>query len=344
MYHRALRNGVIAAGILLVCSLGCQTETHHNTPGALPAGLTDNDSPRLNASTYFAHAHLLERQGNFAQAAQQYRRAIELSPDFVSAHNRLGITLNKLGQHAEATARFREAIRLDPGKAYLHNNLGFSLYLERRYEEAAEVLEQAVELQPEFHRARMNYAIVLAHLGQYDQALAEFRLATSEADAHYNMAVVYTDLGKYADAARALETALRFNPDFEAARAHLRIVAQLAAEAENMLPAQPQPQPPVVAQSEPPADEQQYVSATPQDSVTQTESRHPLTIARTVDKWPGRKRVSPPAPIHTQVFDETKIRLMLHALVAAAKNDSQDQYAQIRYELDQYLNEVQVGK
>jgi Flp pilus assembly protein TadD len=230
---RPIGFAVIAATLLFA---GCQVQQPQHpaaSPGALPTGPRTDVTPRLNAATYFAHGHLLERQGNYEQAATQYRKALELSPNFVSARNRLGITLNKLGRHAEATAEFRRAIEREPAQAYLHNNLGFSLYLEGRYSEAAEALARAVELDPDYRRARMNYGIVLARLGQDDQALEQFLRATDQADAHYNLGVIQADRGDFVAAARSLENALRLDPGLEAARQQLHIVSRLAAEADR---------------------------------------------------------------------------------------------------------------
>jgi len=194
-------------------------------------------NPQLRASTFLAHAGLLERQGNYPAAAEQYARALELSPDLVTAHNRRGIVLNRLGRHAEASAHFRRALALQPRDPQLHNNLGFSLLLEGDLTAAEQELARALELDPTFRRARMNRGLVLGKLGRDDEALAEFRLAGSEEDALYNLAVVQADRGRYADAARSLEQALRRNPDFADAREQLRQIARLAAAQEAAEPA-----------------------------------------------------------------------------------------------------------
>ncbi len=222
----------LPVGLVLASLAACQSTRESNTPGALPSARTDV-TPRLNASTYVAHGHLLERQGNLEQAAAQYRQALELVPGLVAAHNRLGIVLNKLGRHAEASSEFRAALAHAPTAAYLHNNLGFSLCLEGKYLEAEAALARAVELEPTFRRAQMNRGLVLAKLGQYEPALAAFRLAGTEADAYYNLAVVQSEAGQYALAARSLEQALATNPDFVEARRQLREVARLAAEFES---------------------------------------------------------------------------------------------------------------
>ena len=229
MKHCALRAGAVVVGIIVIGFVGCKSDGPKTAPGAMPTTFNDSANPRLNASTYFAHAHLLERQGQYAQAAEQYRHALELNPNFVSGRNRLGITLNKLGRHTDATAQFRLAIQQEPGHAFLYNNLGFSLYLEDRYEEACQAFEQALGIQQDYHRARMNYAVALAKLGRYSEALTQFTMATTQADAYYNMAVIYTEQGQYARAAQSLEKALALNPDFAAAREQLRLVSHLVA-------------------------------------------------------------------------------------------------------------------
>jgi len=223
----ALLVGATLAG-LAACESARETA---GEPGALPRRKPAT-SPRLTAATYVAHAELLERRGELERAAAQYRQALELSPDLVTARNRLGIVLNKLGRHAEASVEFRQALAKNPQNAQLWNNLGFSLCLERNYEDAEAALARAVELQPSFRRARMNHAVALARLERYDEALAEFAQAGTLADAYYNVAVLQADAGHYAAAARSLELALQHNPNLEGAREQLREISRLAAAEE----------------------------------------------------------------------------------------------------------------
>jgi Flp pilus assembly protein TadD len=219
------------AGVALVLCFGCQeSPPQRGTLGNLPSQLSGSQEPQINAPTYFAHGHLLERQGQFERAAAQYCRALALQPQLVAARNRLGITLNKLGRHAEATQQFRQALVERPATAYLHNNLGFSLYLEGNYKQAEAALVSALELKPDFARAHMNYALVLAHLGRFDEAFGELTRVGGEADASFNMGILLTEAGQYAEAASYLEAALVARPDFDAARQQLQEVTRLAAE------------------------------------------------------------------------------------------------------------------
>jgi Flp pilus assembly protein TadD len=227
-----LRAGLVAVLAALVTATGCQQAVQQRSasePGQMPGRTETDRTPRLNATTYFAHGHLLERQGEFERAIAQYRQALELTPNFVSARNRLGITLNKLGQHSLASAEFRKVLETHPHLTYVQNNLGFSYYLEGKYELAEATLRDALARKPSFPRARMNYGVVLGKLGRLREAFEQFRQAGSEADAYYNVALLQTEAGLYADAARSLDTALRLNPKLEAARHQLRDVSHLAA-------------------------------------------------------------------------------------------------------------------
>jgi len=226
-------------GVVLACCPGCNQPSQKTALGNLPGQPANDLEPKVNATTYFAHGHLLERQGQFERAAVQYRKAVALQPNFVSARNRLGITLNKLGRHAEASVQFRQAVAHHPELAYLRNNLGFSLYLEERYAEAEAALEQALSLKPDFPRAHLNRALVFARLNRFDNAFSELMQAGSEADARFNMGILLTEAQRYADAARYLESALALRPNFDAARQQLRDVSRLAAEAEAQQAAQP---------------------------------------------------------------------------------------------------------
>ncbi|MBN2447914.1 MAG: tetratricopeptide repeat protein [Phycisphaerae bacterium] len=216
--------------LLLLSPLACQQPQETSNPGALPRAEFENGDHRLDASTYFAHGNLLERQGNLEEARLRYEQALASVPDFTAARNRLGITLNKLGHHADASEQFRLALEQQPNAAYLYNNLGFSLFLQERYEDAWHAYSQALEINPEFARAHMNAAVALARLGRYSEAWDHFHVVGSEADAYYNLAVIQTEAGAYVEAATSLDQALKLEPGLTAARQQLRTIAKLAAE------------------------------------------------------------------------------------------------------------------
>jgi Flp pilus assembly protein TadD len=286
------------AGISLACCVGCNQPPQNTNLGNLPVPTARETPPSINATTYFAHGHLLERQGQFERAAMQYRKALAARPDFPSVRNRLGITLNKLGQHAEATAEFRHAIAVCPELAHLRNNLGFSLYLEGLYAEAEAALLEALELRPDFARAHMNYALVLAKLDRFDEVFPELLLAGSEADACFNMGMLLTEAVKYVEAARYFEAALAVKPDFDAARQQLREVSRLAAEWEEQQAAQAT----LVAQTLDEEPTPEAVEAATADSAAEDAS---LEEPPEADPAEALTEDPQPIPVETEETEET---------------------------------------
>jgi Flp pilus assembly protein TadD len=80
-------------------------------------------------------ARLLER-GNSTQAAVQAavqaREAVRLNPADAEAHNLLGVALASQGQFAEAAQEFRQTLQIDPKHPSANNNMARALALDRR--------------------------------------------------------------------------------------------------------------------------------------------------------------------------------------------------------------------
>ena len=90
--------------------------------------------------------------GKWAQAGEQYRRAVEQVPDNPRAHNNLGLVYRGLDKPDDAAAAFQKAIDLEP--TFLrYRNLGMVLAEAGKYSEAAQALGKAIELRPNQYRA-----------------------------------------------------------------------------------------------------------------------------------------------------------------------------------------------
>lgn len=185
------------------------------------ANAIDAPMPKILPQTHFAAARLLEAQGEINKAAVQYRKAIAVNHQFVAAYHRLGMLISKQGQHEEAIALFKAAVDLQPGEAILHNNLGFELMFVKQWTESREHFTRALELNPELTRAHINMGLVLSKLGEFDRALESFSAVLPEADAYYNLGLMYRGQKHYDDAARSFEHVLKCNPKFTAAQKQL---------------------------------------------------------------------------------------------------------------------------
>ncbi|MGA3067510.1 MAG: tetratricopeptide repeat protein, partial [Tepidisphaeraceae bacterium] len=113
----------------------------------------------------------------FDPAIASYRKAITLEPNFVEAHNNLGVALRNNEQFAQAVAIFRKTVELDPELPEAHYNLGNALADNHQHDEAFAAFRQAISLRPNFTSAHNNLGNILAANGQLDDAFVHMRQA-----------------------------------------------------------------------------------------------------------------------------------------------------------------------
>jgi TolB-like protein/DNA-binding winged helix-turn-helix (wHTH) protein/Tfp pilus assembly protein PilF len=112
---------------------------------------------------------------DWEQAGQEIRRALELNPNYSSAHHWFAFYLFSLDRRNEALAELEIARQLDPLSAIISADEGQFLYETRRYEEAKARLRQAVELAPELGQPHETLALVDLETGHTSDALKEAR-------------------------------------------------------------------------------------------------------------------------------------------------------------------------
>ena len=187
--------------------------------------------PDIQASTHLAAGRLHESQNFLNKAIGQYRSALMRDPNCVEAHTRLGMCLGRLGNFDEAETHFRRAIELEPKKSHHRNNIAFCYMSRGLWADAEAELRNAVELSPAFVRARVNLGIVIAQQGRFDEALDAFRVVLTEADAQYNVGLMYQSARRFAEAEAAFAAALAANPKLEAAKQRLEQARSLSEHA-----------------------------------------------------------------------------------------------------------------
>ncbi len=185
--------------------------------------------PRINPMTHVAAGQMLEQQGDFNGAIEQYEKAVAANPKTATGYNRLGVLYQKLGRFEDADQMFRQGLAVQPGSAMLHNNLGYNYLIQKKYFEAEQSFRDALSLSRDFKRARMNLAISLAQQGRLDESVLEFSRVLPEDVAHFNVATLCLQKGDYANSEASLRQALMINPDCPGAKDQLQRVIRLAA-------------------------------------------------------------------------------------------------------------------
>jgi eukaryotic-like serine/threonine-protein kinase len=117
-----------------------------------------------------AHASLgfltLWYDWDFLKAEQEFIRAIELNPNYPTAHHWYGYSLVVQERIDEGLDRMRHALTLDPLSLIITTDIGEILYRARRYEAALKQLQKAIEMDPHFQLAYSWRAVCLLKLGR----------------------------------------------------------------------------------------------------------------------------------------------------------------------------------
>jgi tetratricopeptide (TPR) repeat protein len=147
------------------------------------------------------------QSGDVLASVDHLQKALQIYPDFIQAHNALGLRFVQLHEYEKALTEHEAALSLDPRSAQTHQDLSFALLLLNRNQEAEAEARQAMDLDSQLvapryvlgraivgqghvtteslemlrqsEKAFPNASLVLAQIhfttGQTDQVIAELR-------------------------------------------------------------------------------------------------------------------------------------------------------------------------
>ena len=164
-----------ACGLFPVYGAGAPQEYLPRAKGAAEKALALDDSlAEAHASMGLVHYCYF----NGMESAKEFERAIELNPNYATAHHWYGrLTLVMLGQLDRAMAEAKRAYELDPVSSIIHSDLGGVNVAARRYDEAIRQLRGTVEIDPDFFWAYRWLGMALELKGDTQAAIAEYKKA-----------------------------------------------------------------------------------------------------------------------------------------------------------------------
>jgi type IV pilus assembly protein PilF len=196
---RAARTAVVLAAALFM-----GTPAPAVTPDEQSAG--ELDTRRLTGKAYYEN-------DNFAEAAKEFRRCVELAPNSAVDHFNLGLVLMRAREYEEALQALARAQERDQELLAVHYIRGIIFKRQGLFDKAVECLEHVVANDPQCAGAYYNLGVCYKALQQQDEAIAAFKkkenLTPADPSTHYQLISLYRQMGRVDDAERHKEIFVR---------------------------------------------------------------------------------------------------------------------------------------
>ena len=115
---------------------------------------------------------------DFAAAENEYKRAIELNPNFATAHQWYADFLGSMGRHEEAVIETNKAHEIDPFSRTISAMIGKRFVEARHFDEGIAQYKKVIEMEPNYPNGHAFLRDAYEAKGLYPEAIAETRIAS----------------------------------------------------------------------------------------------------------------------------------------------------------------------
>jgi serine/threonine protein kinase/tetratricopeptide (TPR) repeat protein len=112
-------------------------------------------------------------------AEKEIQRAIELSPNYATAHHWFGLYLAPMGRIDEALKEIHRALELDPLSIIINTNVAWTYYFARQYDRAIDQFRKTLDMDPNYAVAHMRLGEAYIQKKSYEEALSELQRSVS---------------------------------------------------------------------------------------------------------------------------------------------------------------------
>lgn len=131
------------------------------------------DDKLAEAHTSLAHIKFVY-EWDWAAAEREFKRSIELDPNYATAHHWYGFDLAAVGRFDEAIIEIRKAQEIDPLSLIINASAGWIFYHARQYDQAIEQERKTLEIDPNFVLAHGRLAQAYEQKGMNKEAVEEY--------------------------------------------------------------------------------------------------------------------------------------------------------------------------
>ncbi len=158
------------------------------------------------AHTSLAWARTLDWEWEGAE--EDFRRAIQMNPEYAHSHRFYGFLLASLGRFDEGLALYERALMIDPLSLIINCDYGWAFYCARRYGEAIDQLRRTIEMDASFAQTYLWLGLAYQATGLLTESAEAFeegaRLTNGSPTMLSGLAGARAEAGVRADAERIL--------------------------------------------------------------------------------------------------------------------------------------------
>lgn len=171
-------------------------------------------------------------EGKAQEAIAAFKKALDIYPNYLIAHNDLGVQYLNLKRPAEAAEQFGDAIEINPKAFNPRLNMGIALVNQKKYNDALDHLTLAVSINSSSPSAHLYFGIAALETDDLATALREIDSSQTLGGpeyclAHYFRARVALKKGEGGQAIAELNAYLKNAPNGEYAAAARALLEEL---------------------------------------------------------------------------------------------------------------------
>ena len=115
---------------------------------------------------------LMLKKWDWANAEKEFKIALELNPNYATAHHWFSNWFLSMGRLEEALRMILRAAELDPISQAIQKDVGLVMYYDRQYDGAIEMAKKTLELDPNYSAAHRLLSLAYQGKEMFDEAIA----------------------------------------------------------------------------------------------------------------------------------------------------------------------------
>jgi class 3 adenylate cyclase/tetratricopeptide (TPR) repeat protein len=147
-----------------------------------------NDALKIDSTLASAHTALaftnMFYEWDWASAEREFKSALEINPNFATAHQGYSLWLTAKGRFQDALAEIEQALEVAPTSFIINVSKGLTLYAAQQYDKSLEQFKKVVEFNPDFDAGYYGLALAYEQNEMYEEAIAAAEKAYEHSQHH----------------------------------------------------------------------------------------------------------------------------------------------------------------